>query len=503
MAERISQSQLWKIQQDYYQSLGVSAWDDATPYFITNSQVIAESYADLLIAFLLEQRLDPAEPVYILELGSGTGRFGYLLARELQRKQSYFPALASQPVCVVLSDIVEDNVQFWQQHPRMQALGDRLDFAHYWPDQGQPLYLRKRQCQLEKVRNPLVVIANYVFDSMPYDEFYLSNGGLQECLVDLISRSYPLHSGPERRDIRDVEIHRSYRGVELEGYYAKEHHQKVLEHYAQRFSSGAFLVPVAALDTLAYLRQLGPLVVITSDLGYVRPSAMLAHPGHPIALHGGCFSHMVNFHALSLSFEARLFTNRHLIEGVQTCLFSDVPLGPSVVYAFRERLDRVNAINHANELFSLVREQPPYFRAWLAFLRLNLNDPNALAGVAKKLAESIDSLTPSERQELVANLEVCWDNDYFFKGSPNVTFWLGHLYRTLGLYDRAQFYFALTVERQGPDAVLLYLQGECLQIQGQLARARKLYEQALEIEPAMPEVLQALAAMETVPHGGN
>lgn len=58
----------------------MAAWDDKTPYYVTNSQVISESYADLITAFLLDHPPDVGQPLYILEMGSGTGRFGYRLA---------------------------------------------------------------------------------------------------------------------------------------------------------------------------------------------------------------------------------------------------------------------------------------------------------------------------------------------------------------------------------------------------------------------------------------
>ena len=42
--------------------------------------------------------------------------------------------------------------------------------------------LRRRGITLSGLANPLVVIANYVFDSVPADAFAVGDGALEECL---------------------------------------------------------------------------------------------------------------------------------------------------------------------------------------------------------------------------------------------------------------------------------------------------------------------------------
>src|SRR6185312_7239793 len=66
------------------------------------------------------------------------------------------------------------------------ALADeRLDFARFDIGGDRALALRRRGIELERVTNPLVVIANYVFDSVPADAFAVSDGALEECLVSV------------------------------------------------------------------------------------------------------------------------------------------------------------------------------------------------------------------------------------------------------------------------------------------------------------------------------
>src|ERR1051326_2771059 len=87
----LSQSVIWKLQSDYYSRRGVKAWtEDLVPSYITNNPLIAQIYADIVAAFLADcvggsasPPLSPENPLRILELGAGTGKFAYLFLRRL------------------------------------------------------------------------------------------------------------------------------------------------------------------------------------------------------------------------------------------------------------------------------------------------------------------------------------------------------------------------------------------------------------------------------------
>lgn len=491
MAEPISQSGLWKIQQDYYRDLGIAAWDDRTPYHLTNSQVFTDSYADLIVAYLQDHPPDTTQPLYLLELGSGTGRFAYQLVRDLRRKLDYFPNLRGLRFCLVLSDIVADNLKFWQHHERLKSLGESVDFSILEPGREDLLFLEKAGQRLHPGRNPLFVLANYVFDSMPHDEFRGTPRGAEECLVELTPLPHRQHSTDTRLDIRDVEVRRIY--APLSDRYPPGL-QEVLDHYSTRVPQGAFTVPVAALTCLDNLRKLGSLVLLTSDRGFTSPDRMVVYPDHPLSIHNGCFSHMVNYHALSLGFRTALMTRRELLDGVQTCLMGDFELGPQLRYAFEERFARANALNHVSESYAPYRNKVQ-LRTLLGFLRLTLNDSNALAAVGKLIPQHMNNYSHGERLELLSALEDVWANDYYFRGAPNVTFWLAHIYEALQLPDRALWFYEQTAERQGVDAMLLVFQANCL---GQLnlrEQAVVRYNRALELVPNMPEALAGLRAL--------
>src|SRR6185437_10089729 len=84
----LSQSVIWRLQRDFYSQRGLKAWnEDLVPSYITNNPFIAEIFAGIVAAFL-QDCMSPAQPAFpalsrenplrILELGAGTGKFSYL-----------------------------------------------------------------------------------------------------------------------------------------------------------------------------------------------------------------------------------------------------------------------------------------------------------------------------------------------------------------------------------------------------------------------------------------
>jgi len=97
-------------------------------------------------------------------------------------------------VCVVCTDIAKSNINHIKQRPELQpyikpdAPGQiSLDFAILDANKHDSLHLQHRDVRLtveSPSRNPLILIANYVFDSLKYDVFRFSREGvMQEGLV--------------------------------------------------------------------------------------------------------------------------------------------------------------------------------------------------------------------------------------------------------------------------------------------------------------------------------
>src|SRR5438270_8077242 len=165
----LSQSVIWGLQRDFYAQRGLKAWNqDLVPSYITNNPFIAEIFAGIVAAFVQDcmfsaqcgyQSLSAEDPLRILELGAGTGKFSYLFLRKLipllQRQN-----LPQQLVRYCMTDTSESLITEWRANAYLQEFVSSgvLEFT---------VFQAGEEHQSLQTRGPLVVIANYVFDSLP------------------------------------------------------------------------------------------------------------------------------------------------------------------------------------------------------------------------------------------------------------------------------------------------------------------------------------------------
>ncbi len=107
-------------------------------------------------------RIDPTHPIYILELGAGSGRFAYHFLKKLW---DFFPqsTLRHLTIKYVLSDFSESNLRYWRTHPFLQLYFQHgiLDIAHFDAQHDLPLHLHLANQTHTTLKNPLIILANY------------------------------------------------------------------------------------------------------------------------------------------------------------------------------------------------------------------------------------------------------------------------------------------------------------------------------------------------------
>ena len=149
---RLSRSLVWKMQRRFYLEHGVKAWSQGEiPQYVTTNPVMARAYAQLYLAWLRDlaaqksegAALDPSQPIYIVELGAGSGRFAYhflLHFFDMLDRSS----LRGLRVIYVMADLVETTLEFWMAHGQLQPWRDagRLDFASFDAESDKVLRLR-------------------------------------------------------------------------------------------------------------------------------------------------------------------------------------------------------------------------------------------------------------------------------------------------------------------------------------------------------------------------
>ena len=133
-AAPLRESQIWRLQREFYAAHGVHAWTTGTvPNFVTSNAYIAKGYAKVAMGLLRDTYGGPASnvstPVLIVELGAGHGKLGYLIVETLLRYRSFYP-----PHCVPSGVPFKYILTGKCAPPRtlrdVDALGARANVAH-------------------------------------------------------------------------------------------------------------------------------------------------------------------------------------------------------------------------------------------------------------------------------------------------------------------------------------------------------------------------------------
>lgn len=307
---RLSHTQLWSFQKGFYEQEGTDAWARKIPFFPTSNVFIAHAYANILIRFMqdwMKQGVPDDQPFYILELGAGTGMFGfYLLSQLLDLRERL--GLPGRLFVYVMSDFVAQNVRFWREHPALEGFvaDGAIRFARFEAGASDRIEIESpdgADWQAIDARNPaskpLIVIANYLFDSLPCDLFRIAEHRLQEGLAR-----------PNIRPNRNVDINLgaimdeagfdfTYQEVGTP-YYGDPLYDTILAGYRDAFPEAHFLFPVGSLDCIRSLLPCsqGNMLLIATDKAYAELYELYMTQSPDIVLHNEAFSVTVNFHAV-------------------------------------------------------------------------------------------------------------------------------------------------------------------------------------------------------------
>jgi hypothetical protein len=443
----LSQSPVWALQRAYYERRASEAFAEV-PHQVVDNPFVAAAYARVVIGFLRDcarGRLERSEPLYVVELGAGAGRFAHGFRRELDARLELLP-LALPPIVYVMTDLAQGMLEGWATNPALAD--DRLDFARFDVANDRTLALRRRGIAPERVANPLVVIANYVFDSVPADAFAVCDGTLEDCLVSV--------SGHE---VETLKLTYTRRPV-APGHYDDADLDALLERYRGNLTDTVVTIPRAAIECIRRLRELAGdrLLVICADKAHSTEESLASRAEPELSRHGGSFSLMVNFHALG--WYARRHGghaldggDRHATIDVAAWLFGDAPGGYAETrLAYEEAIERFSP----DDLFSLSegveRAAAQLSVAELvALLRLSGWDAFTLLGVSDALLERAGDADPAVQEDLRQALYETYDRHYAVPGDGDLPFAIGLLLYELQDYEDALEFFEASLEQHGPD----------------------------------------------------
>lgn len=486
----LSASALWGLQRAYFEREGVAAWSSGTlPSMASTNAVVAATYARLITAFLRDWVASRpagagalAEPVRVVELGAGAGRLGYHVVRKLAPRLASTPGVGGIPVTYVLTDLPEATIVWWARHEQLQPLlaSGQLDVACFDIAQPHPIELRHSGRVLTPGASaaPMVVVANYVLDSLPQDAFTVEGGRLFEDVVAI--EPHPATVPGTVLAPHDLRLSWNRRPVDIGARYDQPDLAALLAEAARDGEARRFLIPVDALRCLAYLRSLttGPLLLLSADKGYSRPNTQVDETGPHVASHGSV-SFMVDYgllasHVRQQGGQAFLPAHRAASLTVGAFVLGPPAMGwPELARTFADAVDE----GGPDDFFLLqsVFDQDTWMPALaqlLAQLRVSAWDPWIFTNLFPTLMVMARSVRTDFRPEVLAVAEKV-EELYFAIGEDiDVPFCLALLHWRLGQPGEGLRLLDWSARLHGPGPDLSFARALCHQRAGDGDRAQ-------------------------------
>lgn len=299
-----ARSPIWDLQRQYYSEKGLDAWAEAqVPHYVTSHPVMANAYAQIVLGFwrdLKAQGLTGDQPLYIIELGSGCGRFAYHFLLQFFEA---FDAIRGPDdrACYVMTDFNTKTLEHWRERllgrldPFIQQ--GRLDFALFDVESDSEVVLQNQGITLTagSLTLPPVVIANYVFGSIRQDLFFLDKERLYEGWMKVEPGAESDPDQPFAGMTPDYQKRRI-----TEPGYSNQAWNRLIEDYARRLPPCALLFPGRALNVLERLGRLqdGNLLLLSADRGSHELKDLARQQAPEFAIHGSV-TLPVNYPALA------------------------------------------------------------------------------------------------------------------------------------------------------------------------------------------------------------
>lgn len=509
---RFSEAPIWDIQRRYYEEEGLKAWrNDQVPQYITSNPMIAAAYAEMIFGLLQDRARQGAltEPVLIVELGAGAGRFAFHVLVELGRLIGY-AGIEVPSYKYVMTDLAMNNVTAWTQHPALQPFIAQgvLDFARFDAVQDTVLELvvSKEIIGPGHLQQPLVIVGNYFFDSIPHELLYVGEGLIYETDVYV---EYPEDSESLKPSEWLSRISLSYEHRRAPEYEEESYpYRDVIGVYQEHLEDSHILFPVAGLTCLERLRQLSHAgyLLITADKGdHLLESLTFADPPELI-LHGS-FSFTENFHAFRYVLEQEgalvLFPPHHYKNiNIGCFLHMENPAGfAQTRLAYRRFVERYGP----DDFFSLKewvdrRLDTMGMQQILSFWRLGGYDAEFFAQSVKQLSTLLPEAHDEEKLDILRGIEQLWDSYYVMEQRYDVALDAGLLLFEMEMYKESKHFLEISVSEDLEEIVstVYYCLAICCFELEQDEQALVYTKELLRLEPDHEEALALLAELESV-----
>ncbi len=362
-----------------------------------------------------------------------------------------------------MTDASPTVLQFWRDNPRLRPFVDAgsLDFAHFDVLEPAPLQLLTSGATLRAhgSNHPVVLIANYIFDSVPQDAVTIKDGQLFPNLVTVSASSPELDlTAPDSKVRIAINFAADTSALDLADEPDAALRQ-ILQTYRQHLDDTTVMVPRAGLACLDFFRELGGqrALCLVGDFGDAREDELENHGPPGFGASGGLWL-PVNFQLLGeytrlLGGRARHPRGRHLSLNISMLLYglpTDAASHAELAYADTVDLHGPDELAVVSRALS---EQLPDLKleVMLGLLRVTGWDPDFLSLCLTALLDVLPSAPNRLRLELLHGLGQAWDQYYPIGEPADVPFGIGVLLYGLEHYAEALEFFERSLSEFGED----------------------------------------------------
>lgn len=484
---QFSKSKIWEKQGHFYKQAGIDAWNEKVPYQVTNNLTIVNSYANVIFSFFKEYSgMQPTDtepnPFIIVELGAGSGMFGFYLIKRLVELQNNLnrPDLDFK---YIMTDFSTKNIDFWRRHPALREYLDLqiLDFAEYDIGEASTLKLLESGRNLKhttyggKYSKPWIVIANYAFDTLPQDIFQIEDGNVRE---GLISKKIPefndkIPASNEPKSFQEIGMNLEYHPVDLP-YYKDRHFDSILSTYKDTLPKQNFLFPIKALKGINNLLRLSgqKLLLLATDKASSHQPPSISEETQDIVFHDASFSMVVNFHAIDAFFQSIGGKSLHqpIPEYITTSLFL-AGKGLEFLYETEQSFSTFLINYNPFSLFSSYGQLEQFIHTYsagdlLSYFNLTHWDPEVINRCINIIVTTTKELDATSIRPFIEGMRRCADNFYYLPGSTSTLVNVGTFFQEVKDFETALEYYQKSIDYFGkkPSQILnhtLYNMGLC------------------------------------------
>ncbi len=494
----LSKSMVWKLQADFYANQGPEAWiKGIVPQYITTNPYIANLYAKTVFGYCRDivscESYDKNSTIYILELAAGVGRFTYTFLKRFLHLLEH-SSMKELKFKYIITDFAERNVTYWLNHSYLKPYFEKglLDCATFDMTRDEELHLRYSGNMIKagEQDNPLILFANYTFDSLPQDTFYVNEGILQEGLITITSKGEQIDP-KDQSILAGIDYDYRDRPIEAVGYYEESNLNDILLYYKANLLDTAFSIPIAALRCIDRLRKLfnDDILLLSTDKGY-RNISSLQGIYHPFLSKHGSISLTVNFHALELYFNSLGGSAMHSLyehENVTMSLFllSNRSHGfIETTLAYQEIIEGIGPDDFYVIKKAVVPHNPSLTtKELLTFLRYTVWDARTFLELYNTLLERISEEENFPKDELITILHQVWEHYFPIGEEGDLSYCIGSLFGYFGCDHDAIRLYLTSLEFYGEDPAIYYELALCHYNLQEFDKALDYIDQSLLLDP--------------------